>query len=116
VLLAVGALASTQLAMAGVLFVTQLAGLLDGAGVDRLRAPVTDLLAALVLGVALLLRIRMREQVSLAPPRWAPVLAGVSAALVVLVLWQALTAREAAQMRARGALTVNALDRAVQRQ
>jgi hypothetical protein len=116
VLLVVGALASTQLAMAGVLFVTQLAGLLDGAGVDRLRAPVADLLAALVLGVALLQRIRVREQVSLAPPRWAPVLAGVSAALVVLVLWQALSARETAQVRARGALTVNALDRAVQRQ
>lgn len=115
-LLAVGALASTQVAIAGVLLLTQLAGLLDGAGVERLRAPLVELIAALALGMALLHRLSVREQSTLAPPRWAPMLAGVSAALVVLVLWQALVAREAAQVRARGALTVEALDRAVQRQ
>jgi PAS domain S-box-containing protein len=116
VLVVVGALASSHIALAGVLFVTELTGLLDGAGVEGLRAPFFELLAALVLGVALLQRIQVREQLSLAPPRWGPVLAGVSAALVVVALWQALSAREAAQARARGALAVNALDRAVQRQ
>ncbi|WP_373058519.1 ATP-binding protein [Gemmatimonas sp.] len=51
-----------------------------------------------------------------APPRWAPVLAGASTMLLVLVLWQALVAREQSQSRAQAALAAAALGRAVQRQ
>jgi PAS domain S-box-containing protein len=115
-LLVVGALGSVQVALSGVLFMTQLAGLLDGTAVQLLRAPLHGLLAALLLGIALLQRMSVREQVPLAPPRWAPMLGGASVSLVVLVLWQALVAREEAQTAARAALTAEALNRAVQRQ
>lgn len=115
-LLIVGGLASSQVALAGVLFTTQLAGLVDGTAVQPLRAPLSSLLAALALGFALLERLARREQMGVAPPRWAPVLAGVSSTLVVVVLWQALLAREASQVQARSVITVEALDRAVQRQ
>lgn len=115
-LLMIGGLASLQVATAGVLFTAQLAGLVDGTTVQPLRAPLHSLLAALALGTALLDRVSRREQLSVAPPRWAPVLAGVSSGLVVMVLWQALMAREAVQLRARAAITAEAIDRAAQRQ
>lgn len=115
-LLMAGALAATQLAMAGVLFMSQLAGLLEVSAYPMLQAPVHGLLAAMCLGGALLQRATLRERRTLAPPRWAPVLAGVSTALIVLVLWQALNAREEAQARSRDAISIAALDRAVQRQ
>lgn len=115
-LIVVGGLASSQVALAGVLFLAQLAGLLEGTGVQPLRAPLHSLLAALALGVALLDRLTRREENAAAPPRWAPILAGVSAALVVTVLWQALVARELAQQRVRNEINADAIDRAVQRQ
>lgn len=115
-LLVVGGLASSQVALAGVLFLAQLAGLLEGTSVQPLRAPLHSLLAALALGTALLDRLTRREENAAAPPRWAPILAGVSAALVVTVLWQALVAREMAQQRARNQINADAIDRAVQRQ
>jgi PAS domain S-box-containing protein len=70
----------------------------------------------MALGGALLQRATVREHRTLAPPRWVPVLAGVSTALVVTMLWQALRAREEAQARSRDAISVAALERAVQRQ
>ncbi|MBY0490185.1 MAG: PAS domain S-box protein [Gemmatimonadaceae bacterium] len=115
-LVVAGALAATQLAMASVLFLSQLAGLLEPSRYPMLQAPLHGLLAAMALGGALLQRATAREYRTPAPPRWAPVLAGVSTTLVVLVLWQALTAREAAQARSRDAMAIAALDRAVQRQ
>ena len=115
-LMIVGGLASSQVALAGVLFLAQLSGLLEGTSVQALRAPFHSLLAALALGVALLERLSRREEHDAAPPRWVPILAGVSTALVVLVLWQALGARETAQLRARSEINADAIDRAVQRQ
>lgn len=115
-LLLAGALAATELGMAGVLFLSQLAGLLDARVYPMVQAPLHGLLAAMGLGGALLQRATIREHRTLAPPRWAPVLAGVSTAMVVLVLWQALNAREEAQARSRDAISIAALDRAVQRQ
>jgi PAS domain S-box-containing protein len=115
-LMIAGAMAATQLAMAGVLFMSQLAGLLEPSAYPMLQAPLHGLLASMCLGGALLQRASVRELRTLAPPRWAPVLAGVSTALVVLVLWQALDAREEAQARSRDAISIAALDRAVQRQ
>ncbi|MCO4098503.1 MAG: PAS domain-containing protein [Gemmatimonas sp.] len=115
-LVMIGALASSQVALAGVMFTTQLAGVIDGTAVQPLRAPLFSLLSALALGLALLEQLARREQTSVAPPRWAPMLAGVSSALVVLVLWQALLAREASQLQARSAITAEAVNRAVQRQ
>lgn len=112
----IGALASSQVALAGVMFTAQLAGLIEGTAVQPLRAPLFSLLSALALGLALLERLARREQTSVAPPRWAPMLAGVSSALVVLVLWQALLAREVSQLQARSAITADAVNRAVQRQ
>ncbi len=114
--LVAGVIASTQLAMAGVLFMSQLAGLLEPDGYPMLRAPFHGLLAAMCLGGALLQRATLREHRTLAPPRWAPVLGGVSTALVVLVLWQALNAREFAQARSREHVAIRAVDHAIQRQ
>lgn len=115
-LVIIGALASSQVALAGVMFTTQLAGLIDGTAVQPLRAPLFSLLSALALGLALLERLASREQTRVAPPRWAPLLAGVSSSLVVIVLWQALLARETSQLQARSAITADAVNRAVQRQ
>lgn len=112
----VGGLASLQVGMAGVLLVTQLAGLLVGTTMQSLWAPLHGVLAALVLGIALLQQLTAHERVTLAPPRWAPSLAGITTALMVLVLWQTLRSRESAQVEARGAITAEAIDRAVQRQ
>jgi PAS domain S-box-containing protein len=112
----VGALASTQVALGGVLFVVQLAGLLDSDTAVLVRAPVQGVFAATLLGVALLQRATVREHRTMAAPRWAPTLAGVSVGLVVVVLWQALRARDRSHVRERDAVTVAALDRAVQRQ
>lgn len=115
-LILVGGLASLQVAGAGVIFLAQLTGLLEGTGVQRLRASLPGLLAALVLGIALLDRVSRREENAMALPRWVPMLVGSSAALVVLVLWQALGAREASQLQARSEINAEAIDRAVQRQ
>lgn len=115
-LLIVGGLAASQVALAGVLFMAQLAGLLEGTGVQALRAPLHALLAALALGIGLLDRLSRRETSTQVLPRWVPILAGVSAALVVLVLWQAITARDSAQLLARSEINAEAINRAVQRQ
>lgn len=111
-----GALASSQVALAGVLFLAQLAGLLIDTGLEPLAGSLHGLLAALALGVALLERLPQRESGGHAPPRWLPALVGVSSALVVLVLWQVLVAREQAQVRDRSAITAQAVDRGLQRQ
>ncbi len=112
-----GALAAIMVAMSGVLLLAQLADLLgqDGA-IASARAPLHTLLAALLLGLALLQRNAAYDRSTSAPPRWAPVLAGAATSLVVLVLWQALAARESAQLRARGAIAADALGLAVTRQ
>ncbi len=112
-----GALAALLVASSGVLLLAQLAGMpgSDGATAAA-RAPLHSLLASLLLGTALLQRTMAYEARTKAPPRWAPVLAGASTLLLVLVLWQALVARELSQSRTRAALAADALDRAVQRQ
>lgn len=115
-LILVGGLASLQVAVAGVVFLAQLTGLLEGTGAQRLRASLPGLLATLALGIALLDRLSRREENATALPRWVPMLAGASAALVVLVLWQALGARETSQLQARSKINAGAIDRAVQRQ
>jgi PAS domain S-box-containing protein len=114
--LLVGGLSASLVAMAGVLFVAQLAGLLNQVTFAPVRSPVHSLLAALVLGIALLRTLALREAFTLAPPRWAPVLVGVSSALVVLVVWQSLRARETEQLRARAQITADAIERATRRQ
>ena len=112
-----GALAMLLVAGSGVLLLAQLAGMLGpgGAGAPA-GAPLHSLLASLLLGTALLQRTTVHEARTKAPPRWAPVLAGASTSLLVLVLWQALVARERSQTRERAAIAADALDRAVQRQ
>ncbi|WP_411280014.1 ATP-binding protein [Gemmatimonas sp.] len=112
-----GTLSALLVASSGVLLLAQLAGMLgsDGAAAAA-RAPLHSLLASLLLGTALLQRTTAHEARTKAPPRWAPVLAGASTMLLVLVLWQALVARELSQTRARAAIAADALDRAVQRQ
>lgn len=84
-----GALAALLVASAGVLLLAQLAGMLgtDGAA-SAARAPLHSLLSLLLLGTALLQRNMAHEARTKAPPRWAPVLAGASTMLFVLVLWQ----------------------------
>ena len=112
-----GALAALLVASSGVLLLAQLAGLLASeGGAAALRAPLHSVLASLLLGTALLQRTMAHEVRTNAPPRWAPVLAGASTMLLVLVLWQALVARERSQTRAHAAIASDALDRAVQRQ
>ena len=112
-----GALAALLVASSGVLLLAQLAGMLEPeGGVAALRAPLHSVLASLLLGAALLQRTMAQEARTNAPPRWAPVLAGASTMLLVLVLWQALVARERSQTRAHAAIAGDALDRAVQRQ
>lgn len=115
-LIVVGGLAASQVALAGVLFMAQLAGLLDGTSVFMLRAPLHALFAALALGVGLLDRLSSREASTKAVPGWAPILAGVSSALLVLVVWQALNARDLSQLQLRSEITAEAINRAVQRQ
>jgi PAS domain S-box-containing protein len=115
-LVLVGGLAASQVALAGVLFLAQLSALLEGTDMQGLRAPLHSVLAAFVLGIAMLQRLSRREQEGVAPPRWVSVLAGVSAGLLVLILWQALKAREAAQLSARSEINAEAIDRAIQRQ
>lgn len=112
-----GALAAVLVASAGVLLLAQLAGLLGTDGFwAAARAPLHSLLASLLLGTALLQRNVAHEPGTKAPPRWAPVLAGATTLLLVLVLWQALVAREQSQTRDHAAIAAEALDRAVQRQ
>lgn len=112
-----GALAAVLVASAGVLLLAQLAGMLGPDGFwGAARAPLHSLLASLLLGTAVLQRNVAHEVRTKAPPRWAPVLAGASTLLLVLVLWQALVNRELAQTRARAAIAADALDRAAQRQ
>ena len=112
-----GALAALLVASSGVLLLAQLAGMLGSEGAAAaVRAPLHTLLASLLLGIALLQRTMAHEARTKAPPRWAPVLAGASTMLLVLVLWQALVARELSQTRERAAIAADALDRAVQRQ
>jgi len=111
------ALSALLVASSGVLLLAQLAGILgsDGAA-SVVRAPLHSLLASLLLGTALLQRTMADEARTKAPPRWAPMLVGASTMLLVLVLWQALVARDRSQTRDRAALAADALDRAVQRQ
>lgn len=114
--LVVGGLASLQVALAGALFLAQLVGLPDSATMAPMRAPLPALVAAFLLGVALLQRLSVREHRTLAAPRWAPLLVGVSGTLLVVLLWQALRVREQGLIRTRDANTLTALERAVQRQ
>ena len=97
-----GALSALLVASSGVLLLAQLAGMLgaDGAA-ETARAPLHSLLAALLLGTALLQRNMSDDERTNAPPRWAAVLAGASTLLLVLVIWQALVARELSQARDR---------------
>ena len=115
-LLIAGAVSSFQVVGAGVLIIAQLAGVLEATSVQELRAPLQPLMAALLLGVALLHRLSVRAPFVTAPPQWLSPLAAVGTATVVLVMWQALTVREEAQARARSALVARSLAIAVQRQ
>lgn len=112
----VGALASLQVGIAGAQFLTQLVGLSEGTWVAAWRAPLSGLLAMLLLGAALLQRVGGGEPTPTVSPRWGPLLVAVSGTLVVASLWQALRVREQANAQARDALTYASLDRAVQRQ
>lgn len=115
-LLIAGAVSSLQVVSAAVLIIAQLAGVLEATSVSELRAPLQPLVAALLLGVALLHRLSVRAPFVTAPPQWLSPLAAVGTATVVLVMWQALTVREHAQARARSALVARSLAIAVQRQ
>ena len=111
------AIACGVAATIALLLLAELAGILgtDGAS-SAARAPLHSLLASLLLGTALLQRHAAHESGTKAPPRWAPVLAGASTMLFVLVVWRALVAREQSQTQDQAAIAADALDRAVQRQ
>jgi len=115
-LLAAGAVSSFQVVSAGVLIVAHLAGVLEAPAAQALRAPLQPLLAALLLGIALLQRLTVRAPFVTAPPRWLSPLAAVGTATVVLVMWHALTLRDEVQVRDRSALVARSLALAIQQQ
>ena len=68
------------------------------------------------LSVALMRYVAAHEAAGVASPRWLPVAVGVAGALMMLVFWQTLLAREARETAERARIASDAVKRAIQRQ
>ena len=103
--------------LASVLWIAQLARVLDTATArEWFQAPVQALGGALLLGLAIARRTATVDRLALAPPTWSPALVGTAVGAVVIVLWAALEARETTQLRARARIASDAVQRSIDRQ
>lgn len=116
-LIAAGAIGATLLALSGVLLVVTLGGMLQTDLARRMaQMSLTSLMSIIALSVGLARYVAAHEAVGVAPPRWLPVVVGASGALIMVVFWQTLVAREATETSARAAMASDAVQRAVRRQ
>ena len=113
----VSAVSAVVVTLAGVLWVARLLGVLESVPArEWLQSPIQSLAAAMVLGLALLQRSVSASRMSLAPPSWAPAVAGIGSGLLVLLLWRGLVIREEMQLAARSQIASDAVQRAIERQ
>jgi hypothetical protein len=113
----VSAVSAVVVTLAGVLWVECLLGVLESVPArEWLQSPIQSLAAAMVLGLALLQRSVSASRMSLAPPSWAPAVAGIGSGLLVLLLWRELVIREEMQLAARSQIASDAVQRAIERQ
>ncbi len=105
------------LAMCGVLVMAALGDMLQTEVARRIaQVSLNTLVGIIALSAALLRYVAAHESTGVAPPRWLALTVGVTGALMTLVFWQSLLAREHAETRARAAIASDAVQRAIRRQ
>lgn len=113
---AIVTIAAIVCTIASVLWVAQLAGVLETLSArEWVQAPIQSLGGALLLGLALMRRTATLERLALAPPSWSPALVGLGVGAVVLVLWRGLESRETAQLNSRAHIAADAMHQSIDR-
>ena len=112
-----GSIGAMILAICAVLVVASVGDMLQTDLARRLaQASLNTLVGLIVLSAALLRYVAAHEAIGVAPPRWLAIAVGVAGALMMVVFWQTLVAREAAESKARARLASDAVQRAIWRQ
>ncbi len=112
-----GSIGAMMLTMCAVLVVASVGDMLQTEIARRFALISLDsLIGFSALSVALMRYAAAHEAAGVALPRWLPVTVGVAGALMMLVFWQTLLAREATETAARARIASDAVQRAIQRQ
>ena len=112
-----GSMGAMMLAMCAVLVVASVGEMLQTEMGRRFaQVSLNALIGISALSIALLRYVAAHEAASVRPPKWLPVAVGVAGAVLMLVFWQSLLARETTETVARASIASDGVQRAIERQ